>query len=508
MPIFQCDLIDGIKGFTDFGLINGVGYNLGYDNGITHHFVDRDVKNGVTYYYAVVAYDRGIPELADGIAPSENNVIIDLDEAENIRYVSKNVQVVTPRQYAAGFKDPELEVTNQTPTYGSNEVIPEIVATTLTKPGHTYKVKFGVKINSPSKTVDYGMVYTNTSFFVYDMTLGDSLVYSETPDHFANNNFDWDRLNNRFYLRTGDYLYTDIFDGIRLKILVPVTVAELDEDNSGWLDDRDIPIRITQPQNPGIRFFPDDYAIIFTADDSAYVGKVNIANMTDEFNQKISKKDLLLHQAFNFFVLNQTRQDTMEMVVQDMNGNGVFDILEDRILVGPIGNKGFFKGLWGGLAFVIDFNELESENQLPRAGDVYQVTFKRPFLPTDSVTFTINAGEELNVQKFEDDFKKIKVVPNPYIATNAMEPALSNPYLNQPRRLMFTHIPAKCTIQIFTVSGVLVKTIEVNNEPANGIVHWNLRSREGLEVAAGMYIYRVKSLLTGKEKLGKFAVIK
>ncbi|MCD6374784.1 MAG: hypothetical protein J7L94_04605 [Caldisericaceae bacterium] len=508
LPIFQCDLIDGIKGFTDFGLINGVGYNLGYDNGLTHHFIDKDVKNGVTYYYAVVAYDRGIPDVATGIAPSENNVIIDLDEAENIRFVSKNVQVVTPHQFAAGYRNPELQVTNQNPTYGSNEVIPEIIATTMTKPGHTYKVKFGVQINSESKSVDYGMVYKNTSFYVYDMTLNDSLVYYEDPNHFANQNFDWDQLNNRYYIHTGDYLYTDLFDGIRLKILIPVTIAEFDEENSGWLDDKEIPIRITQPQNPGQRFFPDDYDIIFTADDSAYVGRVKIANMKDEFNQKISKKDLLLHQALNFLVINQTRQDTMEMVVQDMNGNGTFDILEDRILVGPIGNKGFFKGLWGGLAFVMDFNELESADQLPQPGDVYRVTFKRPFLPSDSLTFTINEGAELDPQKFEDDFKEIKVVPNPYIATNAMEPALSNPYLNQPRRLMFTHIPAQCKIQIFTVSGVLVKMIDVDNEPANGIIHWNLRSREGLEVAAGMYLYRVKSLKTGKEKIGKFAIIK
>ncbi len=508
LPIFQCDLIDGIKGFSDFGLINGVGYNLGYDNGLVHHFVDKDVQNGVTYYYAVVAYDRGIPEVASGIAPSENNVIVDLDEAENIRFVSKNVQVVTPRQYAAGFKNPQLNITNENPTYGSNVVIPEIIATTYTKPGHTYKVKFGVDTLSSSKTVDYGLIYRNTSFFVYDQTLGDSLVYSETPDHFANQNFDWDQLHNVFELHTGDYLFTDLIDGVRLKILVPVKVAELDEENSGWLDDKQIPIRITQPQNSGQRFFPDDYNIIFTGDDSVYVGKVKIANMTDEYNRKIKKKYLLLHQAFNFFVLNQTRNDTMEMVVQDMNENGEFDILEDRILVGPIGNKGFFKGLWGGLAFIIDFNELESEDELPQTGDVYRVTFKRPFLATDSLTYTINSGTDLDAKQFEDDFQKIKVVPNPYIATNAMESALSNPYLNQPRRLMFTHIPAKCEIKIFTVSGVLVKTIQVDNEPANGIVHWNLRSREGLDIAAGMYVYRVKSFETGKVKIGKFAVIK
>jgi len=103
----------------------------------------------------------------------------------------------------------------------------------------------------------------------------------------------------------------------------------------------------------------------------------------------------------------------------------------------------------------------------------------------------------------------IKVVPNPYIGTNAMESAVSNPYLNQPRRLLFTHIPARCTIKIFTSSGVFVDEIKVaDNTAENGIVHWDMLTNEGLEIAAGVYLYHVKSEETGKEKLGKFAVIK
>jgi len=114
----------------------------------------------------------------------------------------------------------------------------------------------------------------------------------------------------------------------------------------------------------------------------------------------------------------------------------------------------------------------------------------------------------IDPEKLNDEMDLIKVVPNPYVATNAMEPAVANRYLNQRRRLMFTHVPAQCEIRIFTSSGVLVDKIEVNNEPGNGIVHWDLLSREDLEIAAGMYFYYVKSTVTGKEKMGKFAVIK
>ena len=65
----------------------------------------------------------------------------------------------------------------------------------------------------------------------------------------------------------------------------------------------------------------------------------------------------------------------------------------------------------------------------------------------------------------------IKVVPNPYVMTNMMEEAVTNPYLNQRRRMLFTNIPAECTIRIFTVSGVLVDEVHVENEPQQGIFH-------------------------------------
>ena len=73
---------------------------------------------------------------------------------------------------------------------------------------------------------------------------------------------------------------------------------------------------------------------------------------------------------------------------------------------------------------------------------------------------------------------------------------------------MFTNIPAQSTIKIFTISGVLVDEIIVNNSSEKGSVHWDMLTREGLELAAGMYLYHIEAMQTGDEKLGKFAVIK
>jgi predicted secreted protein len=85
---------------------------------------------------------------------------------------------------------------------------------------------------------------------------------------------------------------------------------------------------------------------------------------------------------------------------------------------------------------------------------------------------------------------------------------------------MFTNVPAECRIKIFTMSGVLIADLEVNNSISNrnaswdlksestGTTFWDLRTKEGMEVAAGYYIYHIKSSKTGREKVGKFAVIK
>ena len=107
--------------------------------------------------------------------------------------------------------------------------------------------------------------------------------------------------------------------------------------------------------------------------------------------------------------------------------------------------------------------------------------------------------------------KNIKVVPNPYVMTNLLEEAIYSTSFNQRRKLMFTHLPSRCIIKIYTVSGVLVDKIVVDNNYDDGIAYWDLLSNESLEVAAGMYIYHVKSLVTGdngSEKIGKFAIIK
>ena len=91
-------------------------------------FRDNTVQNGRTYYYAIVAYDYGAPDIGPGISPSENNVVIELDEAEGIRSIGKNVAIVVPHQPAAGYVPPEIQVEINEQLFGTGIINPQIIA--------------------------------------------------------------------------------------------------------------------------------------------------------------------------------------------------------------------------------------------------------------------------------------------------------------------------------------------------------------------------------------------
>jgi hypothetical protein len=305
---------------------------------------------------------------------------------------------------------------------------------------------------------------------------------------------------------------SDVFNSLRVFIDVARDsgFAEYDPDRSGWLVGDD-PITIT-PSSIHAIYFPWQYDIIFTSNDTIYQGQITSnLNIKDTDGAVVPK--MIRQPELNFYIINKSFPDTsgnfeqLEMIVVDANDNGIFDISDDHILVGHLVNFGAQK-IWANTVFSIDFKDCPDSTFLPEPGDVYRVDFKRPFLESDSVLFSVQPKADLNKKVLNNQMDNIKVVPNPYIATNAMEQFLSNTALNQRRLISFTNIPAECIIKIFSSSGVYIDEIIVQNPPDKGQVHWDLLSREGLEIAAGVYFYHVKSALTGKEKLGKFAVIK
>ena len=561
-PIFQCDQINGISGFTDYALKDGTGYYLGEDSGISHSFVDSTIQNGRTYYYALVAYDYGIsPEriqsgnisnLSDekyGIGPSENNTVIELDESETVTFIGKNVAIVTPGSDPAGLKNSsEADVDYSGLVMGTGEIIPEIAVKSDVKEGHTYKVTFHTTtLNSiiyPEMDdaikfyEDRGTLFTASGVSVYDITdsteslvFEDKLVPNANGSLIPNNynsmlNYHTDPDREFYHLPVAEGgQYSDIFDGIRLKVKMESLTASLNPDACGWMTGN-APINIQFYEKDAIRA-PWDYYIVFTEEATNLGNIVSVygghpktpegesINVFQEcLNPQVTK--------FPFYVENRSfpvdsvkgTYEKMAILCWDLNGNKQVDLLEDQFIIGPRGTN---ISLCGTL-FHMDFHNATSEAELPQPNDTYLVTFKRPFGGDDYITFTASGKDTVDTEQLKDTMDDIKVVPNPYVATNMMEPAVSNTQLNQKRRIMFTHIPTECTIKIFTVSGVLVKTIHAPEDGlvdfdgmgdySTGSIHWDLLSSEGLEVAAGMYIYHIEDKLTGKEKVGKFGIIK
>jgi hypothetical protein len=104
--------------------------------------------------------------------------------------------------------------------------------------------------------------------------------------------------------------------------------------------------------------------------------------------------------------------------------------------------------------------------------------------------------------------RKIKVVPNPYIAANTWEPKNPIDSGRGPRVIHFNHIPKDCKVTIFNIAGEIVDQFEVHNLIDNGTAEWDLLSKDNLSISYGLYLFHVEDLLTNSVQTGKFAVIK
>lgn len=539
-PIFQCDLKNDYSGFATWGFLNGTAYYLGDNTGIAYSFKDETVQNGCTYYYALVAYDYGItPEQLRGtslitqdeslgIAPSENNAVVRKNEFENVVFTGQNVAIVTPGTDAAGEKiNVDFEVDDAC-AMGTGQIIPKVVDINSLKEGHTYKIKFSYsQLDSAYKFhAGYGYKYTSNGIRVYDTTAGDQLVLDDiiTSDGYIQMPKNMTSVIEKsesglYHIATSKLMWTEIFDGLQLGVKMQVPFAELDVANTGWMPGES-PMNILYIDDV-MQYYSWDYNIIFS-DQPLYKTQLTsrYAYLDDETGKRIDRDLLLFEESFNFrieclnFADSSGAPRVLDMLPQDMNGNGQFDLLEDRILVGPLNEK----HIWDGVMFIIDFQQCQNESELPQANDVYAIRHIKPWYRTDSLTFRVSAQKVVDAEAAKSKMKDIRVVPNPYVASNMMEPSVVNKYINQSRRLLFTNIPQQCTIKIFTVNGMLVRELHAPEDGLTsfnglgdsntGVLHWDMLSWEGLEIAAGMYLYHIKDDMSGEEITGKFAVIK
>ncbi|MBN1782749.1 hypothetical protein JW948_16555 [bacterium] len=522
LPIRQWDLANEYMGHTNYALVEGEGYYLGNNSGIQHYYVDTDVDNGRTYYYFLAAYDHGLRE--KDIAPSENVPTIKIDENEIVTFISPNVQIVTPHTPAAGYVEPEAEILHNPDAIAGPA---ETFNVTISEPdqvlqNHVYQVTFDTnQIRSNNKTTDEGLRgehIVNDGFKIFDMT-ADSLVYYEDPDHFIqahvtkydtglgyNNNLTYNLL------RTNKLIETDIFNGIQVSFVLPLPatgIAGVDSINSGWVTGGG-PMDISY-YNDNLSYYPYELDLVFTEESELYTSRLTMPTYSNTGTGRIIGRDqLLLGESFPFYVIDRVNRNEqgenimLDIVAVDMDSSGDFSLQADDLVVGHIRSEARF---WVSTLFSFNFRGIP-EQVMPGPGSVFRILFHAPFTAADTLMFRVPEVNLTATPTEEENLDEITVVPNPYVVTNLIEPAVRNNNLNQRRRIMFTNLPSRCNIKIFTMSGYLVDEIQVSNTVDYGIAYWDVLSKEDLEVAAGVYLYYVKSENSGKEKLGKFAIIK
>ncbi|MCP4545878.1 MAG: hypothetical protein GY835_05350 [bacterium] len=135
--------------------------------------------------------------------------------------------------------------------------------------------------------------------------------------------------------------------------------------------------------------------------------------------------------------------------------------------------------------------------------------------PSSGFVYTVPQSRSQG--SWEYDPSKVIVVPNP-ATTESMAPWALGANNDDPTglKIEFRHLPAGvCTIRIFSLAGDLVESIEhdltdqINDGDyaSTGTVAWDLVSRNGQDVASGVYIYAVEA--DGFETaIGKFVVIR
>ena len=145
-----------------------------------------------------------------------------------------------------------------------------------------------------------------------------------------------------------------------------------------------------------------------------------------------------------------------------------------------------------------------------RPADTVAGTPEVPSLETGKSNYKVNKDGEpvpvIIVSPVASNLQDVKVVPNPYHGSASWEPQYTE-YMN---KIAFVNLPANCRITVYSVSGD--KIYEVEHRGPTGTEFWNMRSRSDIEIASGIYIYKVEQFDQNDNlvdwKVGKFVVVR
>jgi hypothetical protein len=500
--IVQYDKINGLEGYhpLQFGeeidLPNGVHYWMGTDNGLQHSYVDTDVINGRTYYYAIIAYDAGyVAEFFDEgisefeflfpISPSESPASITVEQGV-ITNFDRNTASARPNPPPSDYEVGTLSVDaqNRVPVVAGTAT--GTVKARLVDDRLLRNATFTITFEQTPFNAD-AVEYVTSSFSVTD---NDGLVIVDREpiptdlDGNVQNTWTFEVLEEGFVLefenQNPDLTFTQ------------QSSAWTENSVTNLLPSIDLTPTFTFPIPPEM---PINVTIEVVGDglgDSLYTSTTG--SLTTRVLSNLLIRD------------SDTGEKVKAIFVEkDSTRNGKIDI--DETIQFAFQRRPTSAALAGSWRITfrnpVDASNVNlpfSEVVKPQVGDRYELRTMIPFGEKDTLSFVATEpGQLANAPKSILD--EIVVVPNPYIAATITE---GRPFLSGrgERRIEFRNLPTQARLKIFSASGVFIKELEV----VDGLGVFNLQNKDGQEVAFGLYFYHVEAPGIG-EKVGKFAII-
>lgn len=478
-PVAQFDLVNGITG-TRTVLEGDAIYDLGDDTGLKFSYVDNDVTNGKTYYYAVVAYDRGLfPEGdsdATGIDPQENTFRVAVNLAGQVTGTSQNAAVITPSTFPAGYvgggATVDLSSVSTGTATGSASV--SIVVETDLVDEYIYRVSF-----TDSAAIDGDYRVTNT-YSVEEITTNTTLIKS-TPFSTTSSSI----------------------DGFTLALTNDVPGA-LIEAKTGYLSNEGSENELYGLDPSQLDGFTTDWIVTvednvnnsrtnFVTTDNIY--ELNFVDPTGTLYTPPSRQVGYDRIDIPVFARNASLGENTDILVSDNDDSGDLTPGDELLITDIDGRDRRFR-----------FNiTIVSGTTPPVGGEKIVISTTRAFGSDDTFEFGVRKGSVDN-DLAKSQLDNIFVAPNPYIAAASWERA-SNSVGRGERKINFFNLPRVCTIRIFNIRGEHIKTIEHEGAFNEGSASWDLKTNNNEDVAYGVYFYHVEAEGIG-EYVDKFAVVK
>lgn len=531
------DLKNDWKGYHPVPYLGrGINYYLGDNTGLIHTFVDSNqVRNGQTYYYAVVAYDHGD---SLGIPPSETSKKISVNPITGKLIFDANTVQVIPGPRANGFNFTPIQQKDIKHESGlGNGEVSFSVVNDLDVKTDKYTLVFNDTLyidGKPKLSKNYSVTGENVnkeSFYLYGtkftslskkniindanlkVTDASGKIYKAGVDYELNLEKGAIKRTDNSSMKDGvEYFITfknykvnqsqafngedsnPVFDGVLVKVKDYPALA-FDDVRSKWSSNINLPFKMFLRSAGNPKAEPADYIVRFSDKPISTAKKFVAGKGFIDIPVKYKVED----------VTSGVPIEVMTNLQELPASNDSSYTLGEEIVFYKTGSAG---GVGSQITWsLIVSPSIDDPKLIPGNYDVLFLYTKRPFSKQDVFTTQTKEGFVRN-EDATSKLDNIYVVPNPYVGANEIEPANKLSGQNRgERRIYFENLPMKCTIRIFTLSGDLVTTIEHESNYDNGREFWNLLNKDGFSVSYGVYLAHIDAPNVG-EKLIKFALIK